>query len=127
MHQQQPSSEVVERPRPVRTPREDQERFVAAWRASGSTQVAFAREHGIPTHRLGYWIQQAQRRAVTVTRWATGEDDYFVECPVPQRSVSSRHTLCLGDDDNGSRIATLHLTSDVSPAFLAALVREVLR
>lgn len=35
--------------------REDGERWVAAWKLSGKRCRFFARENGIPSHRLYYW------------------------------------------------------------------------
>ena len=44
--------------------REDGERWVAAWKVSGKSRGAFAREHGIASHRLYYWTRSAGAKAL---------------------------------------------------------------
>jgi hypothetical protein len=43
----------------LRWTRDDGERWAAAWRLSGKSRSAFAREHGIALHRLHYWAHGA--------------------------------------------------------------------
>ena len=47
----------------LRWTRDDGERWVAAWQLSGKNRGAFAREHGIASHRLYYWAGRVAARA----------------------------------------------------------------
>jgi hypothetical protein len=47
----------------LRWTRGDGERWVAAWRLSGKSRSAFAREQGIALHRLYYWSTDAATHA----------------------------------------------------------------
>jgi len=40
----------------------DGKRVVGAWQRSGESRAAFGRRHGIPVHRLYYWIAAAETR-----------------------------------------------------------------
>ena len=44
----------------------DAERMLAAWRASGQSVAAFARQHGLSSVRLLRWRAQLEHRAVPV-------------------------------------------------------------
>lgn len=106
---------------PTLTSRSTQERIVAAWQASGQTQSAYARELGIPANRLWYWIKRARERAA-----ASEPTAYFTECrlsPVGGETPGA-HALRV---DGDCRNATLTLAPDVTPLFLATLLREVVQ
>lgn len=66
--------------------RDEGERWVAAWRLSGKSRSAFAREHDLPANRLHYWSA-----ALVVTEPATTG---FVEVQPPCYRTSGVSVMC---------------------------------
>jgi transposase-like protein len=54
--------------------RDDGERWVAAWRQSGKSRSAFAREHDLPSHRLHYWTAAESGRDIW---WSRGHNNWW--------------------------------------------------
>jgi hypothetical protein len=62
------------------------ERWVAAWKLSGKSRSAFAREHGLPSHRLHYWT--------AALAGAEPEQTGFVEVQPPYHRTSGVTVIC---------------------------------
>jgi hypothetical protein len=86
--------------------RSDGERWIAAWRASGKSRSAFARDHDLPANRLHYWTA-----ALALTE---PEQIGFVEVQPPSRRTSGVSVNCGGN----ARV-------EVSPGFDAETLRAV--
>lgn len=58
-----------------------------AWRASGLSAAAFARERGVQPHRISYWRLRLSDRGTALPRTAPSDTAVaFVEVPQPTRS-----------------------------------------
>ena len=90
----------------LRWTRDDGERWEAAWQFSGKSRGLFARENGIPSHRLYYWAGRVAARA-------------------PERSgfVEVRSALCA--DSGVSVVCGKHARVEVSAGFDAEVLRAV--
>ncbi|MCP5245169.1 MAG: IS66 family insertion sequence element accessory protein TnpB [Burkholderiales bacterium] len=94
------------------TTQEQQIRYIKAWQASGLSQVAYCRDHGLNSKTFGNWLwayrvgaehnQSATLIPVKITSTAPVSDYLKLRC-------SGGHTL--------------ELPSDVSPQWLGELLR----
>ncbi len=76
------------------SPAERGQALITAWRESGLSQVAYARQHRIGLHLLTYWGKKFPAVAETVAA-ATPDVDTFVQVPVPlprQPPLDQRHS-----------------------------------
>ena len=87
--------------------RDDGERWVAAWKQSGKSRSAFAREHGLPSHRLHYWT--------TVLEVTEPEQTGFVEVRPPRHRTSGVTVIC-------GRNARVEVSSGFDTEVLRAVV-----
>ncbi len=100
---------------------DDQERAVAEWRASGLSMAAFARQAGIPYHRLSYWARRSEARQIAVVE--DSDIGYFDELPLSKAVVGSDMVMRF---EHGGRSVALSVTGAVSAPFLGQVIREVL-
>ena len=93
-------------------PRSEWHRLVHAQVESGLTQTEFARQHGIEVASLRRW------RTVFTAATSTASDQSFVEVTMPTPTSQAWMTLHFG-------AASLALSSQPDPHWLAALMREL--
>jgi hypothetical protein len=58
---------VVKLRRRQRWVRDDAAEILAFWRQSGKTRRAFARDHGLPEHKLTYWLDKFSHSKINQT------------------------------------------------------------
>ena len=106
----------------MRTSRNEQDRIISHWQASGLSMAAYARQEGLPYHRLIYWVSQ-RRKAKGPTE---SHEGYFQEL-----SFSAVDDSCGGSPTLRMRFAgstcLAELTLDgVSASFVSQVVRGVI-
>lgn len=80
---------VVSRKRARKWTRVQAERELVAWRSSGMTQAAYARERGYSSNRLSNWLVRLRSKPVKGGRRPTVSDDTVALLPVRVVSSSS--------------------------------------
>ncbi len=85
---------------------------VAQWQASGVTQRAYAREHGLSEHQVSYWV-----RRMTIPRPTPA----LLPVLVTPSAVPAEAAISLRSDLGW----TLTLPSDVPASWLAELMRAL--
>ena len=122
LHDEDATELTLSLAKPIITSRTEQERIVTAWEASGQTQSAFARELGISANRLWYWIKRSRERAA-----AAESPAYFTECCLPSVGGDAPGAHVLQVNDIRGRNVTLTLSANVTPGFIATVLREMVQ
>lgn len=90
-----------------------------AWRASGLTMLAFARQHGFGEHRLSWW----KRRLACIERETEREKPTFLPVVVRPDSDDAHATIVVR---LGPRVVLeIRQPERVPPRWLADLLREL--
>ena len=88
----------------------DGERWVAAWKLSGKSRCSFARDSGIPSHRLYYWASSVAAEVPVRSG--------FVELRPGLRQTSGVSVIC---GDNARVEVAAGFDAEVLRAVVAAL------
>lgn len=85
---------------------------IAQWQASGMSQQAYATEHGVPVHQVGYWVRRLTKSQTLPSL-------------LPVKVVSTMLPTPAAISLRNERGWTLTLPGDVPACWLAEVMRAL--